>query len=761
MSSNNRRYPVKSSVASTGVVPIVDSDRPNMLHPHELGYYDEPETDAFDFWGVVRILFSRKWMILALVLLGTAISIVLTLRVQPLYQATATIEIQRGEVQIFEGSNVGPDLVADATYMETQYRLLRSRFLAERVAQELNLPNDARYAYLESPRDRRVLQAASRIVRGLRVSPDGRSRVVRVTFVSPYRQEAARIANAVVDSFIQSNLERKYNTTAFAREFLDDRLAATKRALEESERNFVQYAEDQGLLDIGGSTTGAGSLDENSIITLNNELSAAESDRIRAEQEYRTALETPPLRELLQSPALSSLRQSRSTLLADYEEMLDRFKPDYPDMVRLQTRIDRVEIDIEEETDSIKRSIENELKIAYDAAVAREASLRARVGELRTGLQDERNRRIEYRILQREVETLRSQYEALLQRSKEVSIASGIGASNISIVDSALIPRRPFEPNLSRSIMQAMILSLALGIGLAFALNYIDDTIKTPEDVRSKLELPSIGVVPKLNGKKDLISDELDEPKSAISEAFASARTALEFATEDGAPRSVLITSTRPGEGKTSTTIALATVFARGGKRVLIIDGDMRKPSFVVDTNRSIGLSGLLTGHEELQDHVIASKTEGLSILPAGVLPPNPAQLLSGPRLREIISVAEQMFDIVIVDSPPLLTFTDSPRLGSVVEGTLVVLQSGLIRTPAAKRTVGRLYEARTNVIGAILTKFNAKKAGYDYYDYYHAYGNDAVAYVQTDKRSEKRRNVLIEAASEDHETGNEKERWA
>lgn len=752
---NHRRYSVARNSEYSGVVPIHDSDAVDMLYPTEAGYYDEPEKEGFDFWSIMRVLMLRKWMILAVTIIGVAISFFLTMRVVPLYSATATIEVQRIDAQISEAANFGQTTVyADATYLETQYRLLRSRFLAERVAEELNLPNDPRYANPSSSRDSRVRQAASRIVSGLSVSPAGKSLVVRVSYVSPYPSETARIANAVVESFIQSNLERKYNTTAYAREFLDEQLASTKLSLEEAERNFVQYAEDQELLDIGG----ASSLDESSIVSLNSELTSAESARILAEQQYRSAIATPPSREVVESSALTSMRQERSSLIAQYQEMLSRFKPDYPDMVRLQTRIDLIDQDIARESEAIVGSILDELKAKFDAAVAREASLQERVDELRAGLQDERNRRIQYRILQREVETLRSQYEALLQRSKDISITSGIGSSNISFVDEALVPGSPFQPNINRSLTQGLMLSLALAIGLAFALNFIDDTIKTPEDIKEKLGLPTIGVVPKHKNKKDFLKENLDNPKSPLAEAFASARTALDFTTEDGAPKSLLITSTRPGEGKTSTTIALATVFARGGKRVLIIDGDMRKPSFVIDSKKSIGFSGLLTGHDMLQDHVVRSQTEGLSILPAGEIPPNPAQLLSGPRLRDIIEEAEHFYDIVIVDSPPLLGFTDSPRLGSVLQGALVVIEAGGIRTRSAKRTIAQLYDSRTKIVGTVLTKFDPKQAGYEYSYYYSSYGKGSKAYIENKRDS--RRKVLIEAAPDDEST-EESERWA
>lgn len=752
MAYEDRRLPVDGAEGVRGVVALRDADRSDLLYPYGAGYYEEPDNESFDFWSLINILLSRKWMILAIVLVGVASSLVLTLRVVPLYSATASMEILKEEVQIIEGTGVGPATIADATYMETQYRLIRSRFLAERVAEDLNLANDPRYASRSFPRETRLLQASQRVLGGIRVAPAGNSRLVNVSYISPYPNEAARIANAVVDAFIQTNLERKYNTTSFAREFLEDRLVASKRALEESERKLVQYAEDQNLLDFGG---GAATLDESSIISLNNELSQAESARIEAEQVYRSSVNSSFAADRLNSANLSRLNEIRSSLQTDYQELSGRFKPDYPDMVRLQVRIEAIEAEISDE----RAAILGGLRSDFDAALAREQSLRTRVSELREGLQDERNRRIQYRILQREVETLRAQYEALLQRSKEVSIASAVGSSNVSIVDAALVPGRPFQPNFNRSLLQGLILSLGFGVGLAFVLNFIDDTIKTPEDVREKLGLATIGVIPKLKGKSDIVSD-LSEPKSVVSEAFASAQTALEFATDQGAPRSILITGTRPGEGKTSTTIALATVFARAGKRVLIIDGDMRKPSFVVDTSKSIGLSGLLTGRAELSAQVVRSKTDGMWVLPSGVIPPNPAQLLSGPRLREIIDDAEKEFDLVILDSPPVMSFTDSPRLGSVVSGALVVIQSGRIRTPAIRRTVSQLYDSRTDVLGVMLTKFDVKAQGHDYGYYYGSYQSNSYAYVERNSRNDKKRSILIEAA-EDEPKGNEKEKWS
>lgn len=698
--------------------------------PHD-GFGDEDGgsgEDGFDFWGTVRILLGRKWMILAITLIGVIASALMTLQVVPLYRATATIEVQRQETQILDQNAVDPVVIADAEYMQTQYALLQSRSLAERVSEVLNLPADERYASPDLNRQERLNQAAGTITNNIRVTPEGRSRVINVQFVSPYPREAARIANALVENFIETNLERKYNTTAYARRFLEERLATTKLALESSERQLTRYANDKGILELN-TENGSGSLDANSLVALSSELTAAESARIAAEQRFREASSGTATRDMLESSNLQNLRDRRSELAADYRQMLGTFKPEYPDMLRLQSQIDAIDAEIEAARGDILASIRSD----YNTAVANEASLRERVETLKTDLQALRDRRIEYTILRREVDTNRSQYEALLQRMKEVTVASGIGSSQVSVVDRALVPKFPFEPNLRRALIQALILSLAAGIGLAFALHYIDDTIKTPEDVKSKLGLASIGVVPKIKrASEDLITSELNNPRSPVSEAFLSARTALDFTTETGAPRSLLVTSTRPGEGKTSSTVALGISFAKGGRRVLIIDADMRKPSFVADAGASIGLSGMLTREANLLDQIVRSGVEGLHLLPAGIVPPNPAELLTSPKLKQILHEAETHFDLVIVDSPPVLSFTDAPLLGSMCAGTIVIIQAGLIRTPAVRRTVGRMLDSRANVLGVMLTKFDARKAGQGYGGYYYyAYGKDAYAYSE------------------------------
>ena len=697
------------------LVPFSQGGRDN----YDAGY-DEVEGGAFDFWEALQTVLIRKYLISAIILLALAAAALITIKSTPLYRAEATIEVQKSESQIIEGASVEPLVIADAEYMATQYALLQSRSLAQRVVEVLGLHGDPDYADQEMDRTIRIRQATDKIIDNLSVEPVGRSRIIGVRYVSDDPREAAMVPNTIVENFIASSLERKYNNTAYARNFLQERLVATKAALEDSERRLVKYAAAKNILDLDES---GGSLDGNSLVALNKQLAVIQSQRIEAEQRYLEARDNPDTLQLLESIDLQRLRATKSELVGEYQERLGEFKPDYPSMIQLQSRIDA----IDEEIASERQTIILGLKGVYQATKATEDTLKARVNELRNDVQDLRNRRIEYGILQREVDTNRSQYEALLQRLKAVGISGSVSSSNISLVDSAQIPNIPFSPNITKNLLQAFVLSLIVGVGMAYALAYVDDTIKSPDDVRSKLGLPPMGVIPKAEEEGTIVK-ALEDPRSGISEGFFSARTALQFSSPAGTPRSLLVTSTQPGEGKSSTSVSLATVIAKTGQRALIIDADMRKPSFQTDGSKSIGLSGLLTRDERLEDHIIYSQPT-LALLPSGVIPPNPAEILSSPRLREIIRQAEEMFDVVIVDSPPVLSFTDAPTLGAVCEACIVAIQAGQIRRPAAQRTVVRLLESRTNVIGAILTKFDVKKAGYNYGYYHYAYGKSAYAY--------------------------------
>lgn len=723
----------------------------DLIYDPRLAYHGAaPQpSDEIDLIELIGTLFKRKFLILAFALLGAIAGLLIVLQSTPLFRAEAKIEVQKQETQIVEGSSVEPAIIADAEFMETQYALLKSRSLAERVVLLLGLDTRESFADQELSRDLKVQQATGHLLENLNVGPEGRSRVIKVGYVDADPAIAATITNTLIDNFIETTMERKFNTTAYARNFLQERLAQAKTTLEDTERKLVAYAEEFDILELkeSGQQT---NLVNNALLRLSEELGEAQSERIIAEQAYLELVNSPATLEILQSEDLRRLRATRSELAAEYQDLLGTFKPDYPDLVKLKSRIDAIDAELGQET----QAIINAAEASFRSATARETIIRTNLEGLKNELRSLRNRSVDYTILQREVDTAGSQYDALLQRLKEVSMASGIGSSQISVVDTAIVPNAPFSPNIPLTLALSVMLGGGLGVGLAFLLTFMDDRIKTPEDIKQKLRVAVIGVIPKVkaNGKDDLILEELKDPKSGVSEAYFSARTALEFASDTGVPKSILVTSTQPAEGKTSTSVALASAFARIGKQVLIIDADMRKPSFVADGESSIGLSGLLSKGRDLQENIIYSESTGLYLLPSGVIPPNPAELLSGQRLKDIIKEAEEHFDVVIVDAPPMLNFTDGPVLGTACRGALVVFKSGNIRTPAGERTIERLRENRVNVIGAVLSHFDAKKAGYDYNYYYYAYGAGAENYGNKqlkDKRESSRRKVRLFAGDD------------
>jgi len=416
--------------------------------------------------------------------------------------------------------------------------------------------------------------------------------------------------------------------------------------------------------------------------------------------------------------------QQLAGLQAEYQNRLSVFQPDYPDMVRLRAQITSLEQAIQQEASNVRSGRAGTTRADYQAALAEERGLQAQVAQLRGEVLNLRGRTIQYNILQRDVDTNRALYDALLQRYKEIGVAGGIGSSQASIIDRGEAPSSPYSPNLLLNILIGLGLGLVTGIGLALLLEFINDTIKSPDDVREKLRLAYLGGIPAAKGGKAV--DELRDGSAAISEAYFSAMTSLQFTTESGAPKILLVTSTRPAEGKSTTTWALANSFARLGRKVLLIDADMRKPAFVTGQEKKDGLANLLTNRDPVMDHVVKPEsTEGVWLLPCGPLPPNPAELLSSPRLQSILNEAGAQFEMIIVDSPPILGLADTPLLSAVANGTLMVVESGKTRTRAAAEALGRLRQAGANVVGAVLTRYKHDAVGYGYS--YQAYRYNAV----------------------------------
>ncbi len=473
----------------------------------------------------------------------------------------------------------------------------------------------------------------------------------------------------------------------------------------------------------GSSISTTGNLKASDLALINTKLAEVRNEKIRLEGLWKQAQNTKGfgLSQIMDNPTFQENRKLRAQLEAEYQQKLLLYKPAFPAMVALRAQIKELDAQAGEAANAIKLSI----KAQFSAAKNEEAMLAQQMDATKADVLDQRNRSIKYNILQREVDTNRTLYDGLLQRYKEIGVAGGVGTNNISVIDQAQVPGSPSSPKLLFNLIVAVLAGTIVGAASAFGLEYLDDTFKSPEDIEMVLAMPVVGVIPR-PAPGVSISEMLADARSAVSEAYTSLRTALQFSTSEGVPRTLLITSARPSEGKSTTCVSLARSFTQIGLKVLVIDADLRNPSLHREfkVGNDVGLSNYLAGAklpEEVAQHTTITN---LSFISSGPLSPNPAELLAGARFVSLLSLASETFDVVLVDGPPVMGLADAPLLASNIAGTLLVVAANETRREAAKVAVKRLQLARATIIGALMTKFDLRQAGYGYaygyggYDY-------------------------------------------
>jgi succinoglycan biosynthesis transport protein ExoP len=703
------------------------SDRPSLPEPFgpvrgqgfQFGQREEA-AGGLDFATIIRTIRENAKLILASLVAGVALAILATMLTKPLYRANVILEVHPPSVEILDEEQRAPEASVQLwDFISTQVGLLRSRTLAERVAQDLNLAADPAFVGTEGKASDRVKIAAAKVSQGIEVEIPEDGQLITFGYVAEDPQTAARVANGIADSFIDSSLQRRFDASNHARVFLQRQIAKTRADLERSEKALVQYAQAEGIINTAqggasGPPSDASSLQGESLIALNRALAEATARRVAAEGAYQQARLASGSSEVAQSTA--GLRSTRAGLEAEYQDKRTLMKPDHPDMVALKSRIDELDRQISAEQSRIASGQSTTLLAQYRAALAAESALRSRVAALKGSVLDLRGRSIQYNILQREVDTNRSLYDALLQRYKEVGVAGGIGNSPVSIVDRAEVPGGPFKPNLMLNLLIGIIGGLAAGIAIALALEYLHDVIKTREDVRTRLGQACLGVVPRRQGKGSVV-DDLRDTGSGVAEAYSAILAALRFTTEHGAPRTLLVTSSLPSEGKSSSAFAMAQNYARRGESVLLIDADLRRPVFKAQGNQR-GLTKLLTNEDHLRGHLLETQFENLWLLPCGPTPPNPADLLSTPRFTALLREAASQFDRVVIDGPPILGLADAALLATAAEHVVLVVEAGRTRTRSARHAVEQVKASGGRVIGVILTKSREEASSYGYRGY-------------------------------------------
>ena len=740
-----------------GLVPL--QHQPLMANGYENPNRSEnegsDEIDLRELWSVIR---RRKGTIFLIFTLVSLIALLVTLAMTPIYRASVTLQIDTEEKRVVnydvEAGDQRPIDTKD--FYQTQYELLKSRNLAERVITNLGLESkltgeklakpfyadtltsikdwfhsfftDANTANNEQPVKLGERPLADRFLDNVTVAPIKNSRIVTVHYDDPNPELAATVANAMADGYINMNLERRANSTSYAKKFLEEQLIQAKSKLEESEGKLVQYAKDKSII----NTDDKQNIISQKLQGLSQALTDAEKERIAAESAYKQGQDSKVLTRVQESMVIQQLKAAKAKLQADYQDKLNTYKPDYPLMQQLQGQISELDQEIQRESSLETSTAQTALKADYLAAKQKEEQLYSEVEKYKRELLNSQDKSIGYNTLQREVETNRTQYDDLLKRVKEVNVAGLTTTNNVSIVDPAIIPYSIHKPNTKLNIALGMVLGLFLGTVVAFLLEFMDDRIKTTDDLTKVLPIPLLGVAPSTSkrSKQDYALMTAENPTSAVAEAFRSLRTNLMFATRAGAPRVMNVTSTDAGEGKSSSAVNLATAFAQAGKTVLLIDADLRKPTmhkrFKLDNSK--GLANYLVGQETLQGVTQTCFIPEVYIITSGPLTPNPVELLSGERLSDLVAFAESPeceFDIIIIDSPPVLGLADALVIGNRTHATLLVAAYNQAHKRPLQAAFNRLRQARTNVIGVIMTKAKGH-AGDSYYnyDYYYTYGD-------------------------------------
>jgi capsular exopolysaccharide synthesis family protein len=719
---------------------------------------------SFNLRDLLRIFMKRKWTILIIFLVFAVFSVVRTYMAQPVFRASTTLQIERFTPRVMDYKDVTPgetDYSDSVDFYTTNYELLKSRTLSERAVEDLGLrkplPADAGKEPVHStPAQSSLIEdIVTRMRRGpppadldvatkddnalvgafqgsITVEPVRRSRLVRLHFDSTDPFFAAKAVNTLAQSFININLERRFEASAYAKTFLEEKLGQTKAKLEDSERDLVKFSRE---MEVFNNLDDKANLSTQAVQEYSNAVAKAEQERIKAEALWRQAQENPDSIPVVRDNRnIIEIKERKGKLEAEYQDNLRIYKPGFPKMQALKSQIDEVERQLQAEYERIRSATLS----SFRAARAQEQMLKERLAAGKQQMLDLQGRSIRYSILKREVDTNRELYNGLLSRLKEIGVAGGVGINNISIVDKAQVPLYPYKPDFGKSVSMGLAIGLIIGLLVAWLLEHLDDSIRFADDVERETGAAVLGVVPRMKpmepGKTRIaLSPHLD-PTSAFSEAYRSVRTALQFSTPQGAPRRLVVTSSSKHEGKSTTALALAINFAQMGKPVLLVDADLRNPVLhkLLQVDNERGLSNFLSGNAGVMELIHRTEIPGLFVMTTGPLPPNPVELISSPKMLAMLEQADEHFAHVIVDGPPVLGIADAIVLTNQIENTVFVVESGRTRKGHAKAALKRLYQAGVHPIGVILTKIDAYHDLYGYGTSYYQYAKPAIAAKKT-----------------------------
>ena len=746
----------------------LDRLRPDLLEPYQIAEAEEgPDLRAY--W---RIIQKRRWTILSILLITFASVLIVTIKEKPIYRADSLLEIEKENPSIPTVQELFQLEDVSDNYLETQYKVLQSDTLARRVIEELHLDqvkefNPPKGGWLWENTHAAARTEASvvdpeaeqailvRFNDRLSVEPLRRSRLVQVSFESQDPEVAAKAVNALASNYIQENLESRWQAAQKASEWLSQQLESFKAKLEKSEDDLQQYAQNNGLLFLETEKGDTENIVDERLRQLQDELTKAQADRYTKESLYRLveAGDYSSIPGVVDNKLMQDLTERLADLEREQAALTPTFTNDYPKVKQIQSQIDDIQKMLDQERKRAAQGIIDD----YLAAVRREALVREAFDQQQGQANLVAGRAVQYNILKREVDTNKQLYEGLLQRLKEAGVSAGMNASNIRIVDAAVAPTNPVSPRPVLNLGLALLLGLGCGVGVAFLQEHLDNTLKTSDDIERLLRVPALALIPsreslnytstgvygladhslslprgngkhapleKVSGKAWIRIDGNGTQHSALSEAFRGLRTSVLLSSAGRPPRSLTFVSAEPSEGKTTVASNLAISLAQLGKRVLLIDGDMRRPCvhklFDIE-DHSGGLVTYLTGEKEWQHLVRPTGITDLDCLVCGPVPPNPSELLSSERMQTLIREAMVEYQFVLIDAPPLLNVADGRILATMVEGAILVVKGGFTPRELAQQAQLHIRDVGAHLIGVVLNDVDVRHNGY--YNGYYRYG--------------------------------------
>lgn len=654
------------------------------------------------------------------------VGVLVTLLTDPKYTAVASVQLEQQAPRVLADPDLDPQAsVQDSErFLQTQVDRLLSRSLAQDVASRLQIaksPAALEGLGVDAAGGAEAREAAIRTLQNnVDVELGLNTRLAKIEFTSFDPVLSARVANAYADALTAANLNTKLDTSARAKQYLLGQLAPAKKRLETSEREMLAYARSANLTATvmpSGDQNKGGSLSAQQLGTLTDALSQATARRIDAQQRWAQVSRSSPmvLPEVQDNRAVQDLVAQKAQLEAALQEERQRHTDEYPSVRETAAKIRELDTQIAALASNVKSSFYGR----YAAAAQEERQLAGTVGQLRGAAMSERERSVGFNSLQREVETNKAFYEGLLQRYKEVAAASGAPAANVTIVDRAAPPSEPSSPNVTRNLALASMAGLILALVFGAARDRMHQVIRSSEDLETTFNLPSLGVVPALPGQQEP-HVALTDARSPQTEAYHSVAVALEEAAGGVLPKTLLITSSSPSEGKSTSAVGIARSLTAMGRNVLLIDGDLRRPSLhnILGGEPGPGLLEALTTSTPANS-IRPSEEHGFNVVGVGETSKTPVTLLSAQHMRSVLDKLAEGHDIVIIDGPPIMGLADAVLLARSVEAVLVVVEANRVHTSQLDLAVSRLPGA--NVIGAVLTKFDAKSAGVRYggSDYY------------------------------------------